>query len=687
MATTILRPGLTMRCGMTTLGQHHNVAIGITAAAQTQVNLARSLSSQYSASRRRLSTHDTIKAALPLQLYPHQMEAAASCVEAVQNGRHRIAVSLPTGSGKTVIYTALIPFLKNEGSSGGQVLVVVPNTGMFSSVASGRVTDNRDADLAHQTYNFIRHNLPHFSVGIEQGNSQASGQDDVIVATYQSMRQDSRLQRYGSTQIKGIILDEAHHVAASSYRKILSCLTASSRPMSNVPVIGFSATMGCRADGQALSAILDEIVYHKDVSALIDSGHLTPATYTNVRTGRDFSSLEVSRMTYDFDEESAAAMVNTPAFNSIVVQTYLSQCSKAPGFGLRTFVADQPFTEDRKCTVVYALNYAHTRDLLSAFRQAEVAARSLTGFNTVEERSQTLADFAQGKFSVLIGGLLLIESANMPSVDSILLARPTRSRIAFAQMVGRGALLHPGKADYRIIDFCDNKNHNGGFNNLATISGLQQATYNLPRLQAILQNRDVIHDAANVHDFAYLENVSTVPEAVSVEEASYEDEAAPFHALDGEDPFSRDCPEGRKARRMSRYAWICCNTGRYVLSISKEECISITLTDRTFVIKWEGRVNSYLFFSRKEEIVVGEASDLHAAFEAADLMLEGSMTRFELARLQRFAPWRSRTLATECLDRLKREMSRYGRLQLLKDSMALTVGQVSTILTVLKQTA
>lgn len=202
-----------------------------------------------------------------------------------------------------------------------------------------------------------------------------------------------------------------------SYRKILSRLTASSPATSNIPIIGFSATLGCRADGQALSEVFNEIAFHKDVSAFIDSGELTPATYTNVRTGSDFSCLEVSRATYDFDEDAALAMVNTTPFTKMVVETYLSLCSKTFSFRLRDVRADRLYTEDRKCTLVYALNYKHTRDLLSAFRQAGVRARILTGFSTAEERNQTLADFAQGKFSVLIGSLLLVESASMPSVS------------------------------------------------------------------------------------------------------------------------------------------------------------------------------------------------------------------------------------------------------------------------------
>ncbi|KAJ9121982.1 hypothetical protein QFC24_004565 [Naganishia onofrii] len=280
----------------------------------------------------------------------------------------------------------------------------------------------------------------------------------------------------------------------------------------------------------------------------------------------------------------------------MVVETYLS------------------LSKDRKCTLVYALNYKHTRDLLSAFRQAGVRARSLTGFSTSEERNITLADFAQGEFSVLIGSLLLVESASMPSVsnpsisprqsfcfdqdklfplqvDCIFLARPTRLRIAFAQMVGRA------------------------------------------RLQAILQNRTKGNDAASLHDFAISEEESPIIEAGSAKElVHYEEEAAPFHASDGEDPFSRDCPEGRKARRMSRYAWVCCGTGRYILPISSEDCLSVTLVDQTFVIKWEGWVTRYLFFSRNEKIQIGHASDPHAAFGAADVMLEESLTRPGLAK-------------------------------------------------------
>ncbi|KAJ9113658.1 hypothetical protein QFC22_005967 [Naganishia vaughanmartiniae] len=312
----------------------------------------------------------------------------------------------------------------------------------FFAAASDHAADTRDTDLARQTYNFIKRNLPDYSVGIEQGDVQASGHDDI-------------------------------------------------------------------ADGQALSDIFNEIIYHKDVSALIDSGHLTPAIYTNVRTGRNFSALEVSRTTFDFVEDSVAAIVNTPAFHEIV---------------------------------------------------AGISAKSLTGYTTVEERTQMLADFAEGKFSVLIGSLLLVESANMPS------------------------------------------------------------------------NRNKSFDSAILHDLDLSEDVFPIAGVGSGGKVRFEEEAAPFHALDGEDPFSQDSPAGRKARRMSRYAWVCCGTNQYVLPISKEDRISISLEDGTFDIKWEGRVTSFLFFSQKEVVALGSASDLHAAFEAADVILEENMTRSELAR-------------------------------------------------------
>lgn len=95
-----------------------------------------------------------------------------------------------------------------------------------------------------------------------------------------------------------------------------------------IPVIGFSATLGYRADGQALLKTFDRIVYQQDVQTLIEGGYLAPLKYTHVRTGIDFASLEVSSSTFDFDEDAARATTDTPFFNKTVVQTYLSQCSE-----------------------------------------------------------------------------------------------------------------------------------------------------------------------------------------------------------------------------------------------------------------------------------------------------------------------------------------------------------------------
>lgn len=100
--------------------------------------------------------------------------------------------------------------------------------------------------------------------------------------------------------------------------------------------IGFSATLGYRADEQALSSAFDRIVYQRDVPSLTDAGYLTPLRYTHVGTGIDFGSLDVSSSTFDFDEDATRKVTDTPILNDTVVQTYLSKCNeyphKLPGF-------------------------------------------------------------------------------------------------------------------------------------------------------------------------------------------------------------------------------------------------------------------------------------------------------------------------------------------------------------------
>jgi superfamily II DNA or RNA helicase len=164
---------------------------------------------------------------------------------------------------------------------------------------------------------------------------------------------------------------------ALSYVKIVSHFTNHQQ----IPVIGFNATLGYRADGQALSKAFDQIVYQRDVPSLTETGYLTPLRYTHVRSGIDFGSLELSSSTFDFDDATVRTTVGSPFFTKMVVQTYLSQCGEYTDSFL-SGVSDVRVAGDRTSTLVYAHSHRQIKSLVTAFRRAGVRAAPMTGHMT-----------------------------------------------------------------------------------------------------------------------------------------------------------------------------------------------------------------------------------------------------------------------------------------------------------------
>lgn len=203
---------------------------------------------------------DARHAAPRVQLRPYQAECVDTCLQAIDRGVRKIGVSSPTGSGKTTMFTELLARLPPPPGCAGQVLILV------NAVA-----------LAEQAYATVQRLLPHLHLELEQGaKHNASGLADVTVATVQSIRQPSRLEKYDPWRFKCVIVDEAHHSTSATYRAVLAHFNsdvASAEAEHDVPVqvpiVGFSATFS-RHDGTALGTVYDEIVFHKDFLAMMD---------------------------------------------------------------------------------------------------------------------------------------------------------------------------------------------------------------------------------------------------------------------------------------------------------------------------------------------------------------------------------------------------------------------------------
>ncbi|KAL1883810.1 hypothetical protein VTK73DRAFT_8346 [Phialemonium thermophilum] len=333
----------------------------------------------------------------------------------MERGEKRLGVSLATGGGKTVIFTQLIERVKPLSKLATQTLVLAHRR-----------------ELVEQAAKHAANAYPHKSLEIEMGNLHASGTADITIASLQSITSGDRLAKFDPGRFKLVLVDEAHHIVARGYVKILSHLGLTRKSEDSPHLVGVSATFS-RFDGLSLGAAFDHIVYHKDYVDMIEEKWLSDVIFTTVKSTANLSGVK-SKGTGDFDLKSLSQAVNNHATNDLAVRTWLAKA------------------RDRKSSLVFCVDVNHVLGLTQAFRRHNIDARFVTGETPLAERGELLEQFRQGLFPVLLNCNVFTEGTDIPNVDCIMLARPTRSRNLLVQMIGRGMRLHAGKANCHVID-------------------------------------------------------------------------------------------------------------------------------------------------------------------------------------------------------------------------------------------
>ena len=313
-----------------------------------------------------------------LTLRPYQQE----CIDTIQaREQGRYLVQLATGLGKTVIFTNL--------PRQGRVLI-----------------------LSHRE-ELVRQPLKYFdcSTGVEMAGDSSHG-EEVVSASVQTMMH--RLDRFGTEDFDTIIVDEAHHAAAKSYRDILSYF----RPRM---LLGFTATPN-RADGARLKDVFDEILYKKDLRWGIQNGYLCDILCKRVDIGYDLSAVH-TRMGDYAPGELEEAMEGTA---DAIAQAYREHANGA--------------------TLIFAVSVAQCEEIASKIEGAEV----VTG--QTKDRADIIRRFTSREIPCIVNCMVFTEGTDMPLVETVIIARPTKSDSLYAQMVGRGLRLHPEKSMLTLID-------------------------------------------------------------------------------------------------------------------------------------------------------------------------------------------------------------------------------------------
>lgn len=336
-------------------------------------------------------------------------------------------------------------------------------------------------EIAKQTAASVARAHPDLTVDMEQGRREASGSADVTVATVATLaaRDGMRLAKFDPAGFKAVIIDEAHHACAGTWRQVLEYFhpamrgraylsgdeptaseqdTPTKEERYNTPLIGFSATL-MRSDGLALGLVFEKIVYHNGMLDLMNLGHLAPLRFTMIQGHLDLSPLRVSAAARpdtedgqgDFTASSMDKALNTHALNELLVKTWLYRCWNLPsrpagieGTGYR-----------RQYTLVFCATRSHMAGVVDAYRGAGVSAFGVDSLTPAAERAALLQRFRAGEFPVLVNVGVFTEGTDIPPVDCILIARPTRSQGRYQQMIGRGTRrsLETGKVDCLVLDY------------------------------------------------------------------------------------------------------------------------------------------------------------------------------------------------------------------------------------------
>lgn len=335
-----------------------------------------------------------------MELRPYQ-EAARQAIHTQWNsGVQRTLLVLPTGTGKTIVFAAVV----EDAVRAGRRVLILAHRGELLDQAADKIRRSTGLGSA-----------------VEKAESSCLGSwYRVVVGSVQSLQRPQRLEQFPHDYFGTIVIDEAHHAITDGYRRVLDWFP-------EADVLGVTATPD-RGDMRNLGEVFGSLAYEYKLTEAIRDGFLCRIMAQTLPLQLDISTVGMSGGDYAVGELGGA------------LDPYLDQIAAEMA----------RYCKDRKTVVFLPLikTSQKFRDILNAhgFNAAEVNGQSA-------DRAEVLADFEAGKYNVLCNSMLLTEGWDCPSVDCVVVLRPTKVRSLYSQMVGRGTRLSPGKKDLLLLDF------------------------------------------------------------------------------------------------------------------------------------------------------------------------------------------------------------------------------------------
>ncbi len=335
-----------------------------------------------------------------MELRPYQAEAKAAVFEQWDKGSLKTLLVLPTGCGKTIVFAKVAEDCVRQGYR----VLILAHRGELLEQAADKIKKSTNLGCA-----------------TEKAEQTCLGSwFRITVGSVQSMQREKRLSQFSEDYFNVIIIDEAHHCISDGYQKVL-------QHFPSAKVLGVTATPD-RGDMRNLGEFFESLAYEYTLPKAIREGYLSPIKAMTIPLQLDLSG--VSIQSGDFKAGDIATALDP----------YLHQ------------IADEmmKYCRDRKTVVFLPLvkTSQKFKEILNekGFKAAEVNGES-------KDRTEVLKAFDKGEYNVLCNSMLLTEGWDCPSVDCVIVLRPTKVRSLYSQMVGRGTRLCEGKSYLLLLDF------------------------------------------------------------------------------------------------------------------------------------------------------------------------------------------------------------------------------------------
>lgn len=335
-----------------------------------------------------------------MELRPYQQEAKDSIFQQWEDGIQNTLLVLPTGCGKTIVFAKVA----EECVRRGHRVLILAHRGELLDQAAEKIGNSTGLGCA-----------------TEKAEQSCLGSwFRIVVGSVQSMMREKRLSQFSEDYFNTIIIDEAHHCISDSYQKIL-------QHFPNANVLGVTATPD-RGDMKNLGSFFESLAYEYTLPKAIKEGYLSPIKAVTIPLQVDLTG--VGMQSGDFKAGDLGTALD-PYLHNIAAEM-------------------KKYCQGRKTVVFLPLikTSQKFRDILNknGFRAAEVNGDS-------QDRAEILQSFNDGGYDVLCNSMLLTEGWDCPSVDCVVVLRPTKVRSLYCQMVGRGTRLSQGKDHLLLLDF------------------------------------------------------------------------------------------------------------------------------------------------------------------------------------------------------------------------------------------